>query len=350
MKRINYAVLIGINNYSDSQYLPSLEYAEKDCQDFYKVVTDIETSIFLQENTTLLLGEDATTNNIREVLFREIVQKPTANDTVLVYFSGHGFILGQEQQKAYLGTRDVDIMTLLTKNRRAGLRMDELYEDIFLASPAKCVLFILDSCHSGAFVPSVTKGTMSSVTNIQTNEKLVEKRFFLGQTGRIAIVSCPPDVSFYESKEFQNSVFTYYLLQGLKGGAIEQDTGEVTVDSLLTYIRNHAPSNQLPGRYGQDYGRIVLAKSSSNWQEQNTKEQTTFISSKAQSHFQQRLEVTPLNNPFEPYKAFIDSLVKLLTDEYPLSSVENRVLEAVRITSNADFVVVLRQDQDNWII
>ncbi|NJM72701.1 MAG: caspase family protein [Scytonema sp. RU_4_4] len=140
MKRTNYAVLIGINNYNDSQYLPFLEYAEKDCQDIYTVLTDIETGIFLQENTTLLLGEDATTNNIREVLFREIVQKPTANDTVLVYFSGHGFILGQEQRKAYLGTRDVDVMTLLTKNRRAGLRMDELYEDIFLASPAKYVL------------------------------------------------------------------------------------------------------------------------------------------------------------------------------------------------------------------
>jgi EAL domain-containing protein (putative c-di-GMP-specific phosphodiesterase class I) len=350
MNKKAYAVFIGINIYSDSQYLPPLTYAEKDCQDCCHVLTNSETGIFLPENVTLLLGQNATTNNIREVLFREIVQKPTANDTVLVYFSGHGFILGEKQQKAYLGTYDVDVTNLITKNRRSGLGMDELYEDIFSASPAKYVLFILDSCHSGAFVPSVTKGTTIEVSKMSTNEKLVEQGFFSGENGRIAIVSCPPDLPSYESKEFQNSIFTYYLLAGLKGGAVEQDTGEVTVDSLLTYIRNHAPSNQIPGRYGQDYGRIILAKSSPNWEEQTQTRQTTLLISKAQSRPQKPLEVIPLKNHLEPYQVLIDGLISYLTGDYPITSVENRVLEAVKNISHADFVAVLRQSKTEWII
>ena len=178
MDGTTYAVLIGINDYTDSQYLSSLKYAEKDCQDLHKVLTDSETGILLEENTTLVLGEHATTNNIREVLYKQVVKNPNSNDTVLVYFSGHGFILESKPQRAYLGTYDVNILTLLTENIRLGLRMDELYEDIFSASEAKHVLFILDSCHSGAFAPSVTKGSIPSVDKTSTTAKLVEQGFF----------------------------------------------------------------------------------------------------------------------------------------------------------------------------
>ncbi|BAY96034.1 MULTISPECIES: EAL domain-containing protein [unclassified Tolypothrix] len=346
----NYAVLIGINTYKDSQHLRNLKYAEKDCQDLYEVLTNADTGIFLPQNVTLLLGENATTDNIHEVLYKEIVIKTTNKDTVLVYFSGHGFILGEQNRKAYLGTYDVDIANLLTKNRRLGLRMDELYEDVFSSSPAKCVLFILDSCHSGAFIPPLTKEINIGVSKIQTDEKLVDKGFFSKETGRVAIVSSPPDLPSYESKEFKNSIFTHYLLQGLQGGAIEQDTGEVTVDSLLTYIRNHAPSNQLPGRYGQDYGRIVIAKSSPGWVYENSQKRTISTNSKKTFNSQLTLNFVPLKNPFESYKDFIDNLVKLLEDDSPTSSIESRVLEAVRFTCDADFVGVIRQSNNDWII
>ncbi|UKO98777.1 EAL domain-containing protein [Nostoc sp. UHCC 0870] len=345
-----YAVLIGINSYNDSRNLPNLEYAEKDCQDLYEVITNPETGIFCPENVTLLLGENANTNNVWELLFREIVTKPNNNDTVLVYFSGHGFILGEQNQKAYLGTYDVDIVNLLTKNRRAGLRMDDLYEDIFSISPAKCVLFILDSCHSGAFVPSITKGINTEISKIQTDEKLVDKGLFSQESGRVAIVSCPPDLPSYESKEFENSIFTHYLIRGLKGGAVEKETGEVTVDSLLTYIRNHAPSKQLPGRYGQDYGRIVIAKSSPGWEYENTQKQTIINVSENQLKSQINFQLNPLKNPFESYKFFIDRLIQFLKDDFPVSNIESRILEAVRYTCEADFVAVIRQTKNNWIV
>jgi|GEM_PF-579615 EAL domain-containing protein (putative c-di-GMP-specific phosphodiesterase class I)/uncharacterized caspase-like protein len=345
-----YAVLIGINSYIDSQHLPNLEYAEKDCQDLYEVLTNADNSILLPKNVTLLLGENATTTNVREVLFKEIVTKATNNDIVLVYFSGHGFILGEQHGKAYLGTYDVDIVNLITKNRRAGLRMDELYEDVFSISPAKYVIFILDSCHSGAFVPSLTKGINTGVSKIQTDEKLVDKGLFSKETGRVAIVSCPPDLHSYESKEFKNSIFTHYLMQGLKGGAIEQDTGEVTVDSLLTYIRNHVPSKQVPVRYGQDYGRIIMAKSSPGWQHETAQKQTILTNSKKQFNSQHTFNFRPLKNPFESYKDFTDKLVKFLEDDSPSSSIESRVLEAVRFTCDAEFVGVIRQSKNDWII
>ena len=98
----NYAVLVGINDYEDKKHLGSLEYAEKDCQDLYQVLTDPETGIFPTETTTLLLGNKATTTTVLDTLYLEVAKKPTAEDTVLVYFSGHGYQLTKPIRSYYL--------------------------------------------------------------------------------------------------------------------------------------------------------------------------------------------------------------------------------------------------------
>lgn len=342
----NYAILVGINDYQDQKHLGSLKYAEKDCQDLYQVLTDPETGIFSTETTTLVLGKDATTSNVLDVLYQEVAKKPTAEDAVLVYFSGHGFVIDEEQPKTYLATQDVNLLDLTMGKFRDGLRMSELYDEVFLRSLANNVLFVLDSCNSGAFI-SNSKGATSDAMRLSTNVELIEKSFFSGQRGRTALVSCPPGVLSYESKELQNSVFTHYLLEGLRGKAIEPETGEVTIDSLLSCIRSHAPSDQLPGRYGQDFGRFVLAKARSNWKEKSVKTGITLI--KTSTEVNRSKQVVPLKSLLKDFQSFINQLMKLLEDEKLTSEVEKRVLEAVRCASDADFVLVLRQNKTDWV-
>jgi EAL domain-containing protein (putative c-di-GMP-specific phosphodiesterase class I) len=350
MSGVNYAVLIGINSYIDQQNLPELKYAEKDARDLYEVLTHPKIGSFSKSNITLLTDKEATTNSIREVLYQEVTKRPTSKDTVLVYFSGHGFVLG-EKPRAYLGTCDTNINTLLTRNPHAGLRMDELHDDIFMESKAKYVIFILDCCYSGAFMPSSIKGGFSEVVKSSQNSSLLNSNFFSTQSGRIALVSSPSDSQSYESATFQNSVFTHCLVEGLKGGAIDTNSGEVTLDSLIVYVKRHIPSGQIPGRYGQDYGTIVLTKPGQIPQENALSQGgITLIMSDDRNYTSNTLEVSSLSNPIDPYVPFIKNFLGLLSDKSSngIPSSKNQILEAIRLASDASFIVVLRQSQNAW--
>ena len=246
-----FAVLVGINTYLDEQNLPPLRYAEKDCHDMYDVITRQNVGKFTTQNTKILTGREATVKNIEEALYMIAVKDKTPEDTVFVYFSGHGFLAG-DRSRAYLGTNDVLIKDIL-RNPNSGLRMNRVFEDFFVTSPAKEVVFIIDCCHSGALTPTTGKGIGDETRG------LIDKKMFTTHSGRMVIVACPEDAVSRESSELENGVFTHYILRGLKGEAVENNTGEVTVDSLLSFFRSHAPSEQPPGSYGYLYGRTVLS-------------------------------------------------------------------------------------------
>jgi EAL domain-containing protein (putative c-di-GMP-specific phosphodiesterase class I) len=250
-----HAVIIGINKYSDSRNLQTLQFAEKDAHDLYETLA--KSGNFPQDNIKIVCGQDAKTHNLETILFTEVVKQRRDTDTVLVYFSGHGFVAG-EVGKAYLGSWDVSIEEILA-NPNAGLRMDYLHDEIFMRSPSERIIFILDACHSGAFIPP----SLTELKDIPSRGLIGPGFFSKGiieeGKGRIAIVSSPKGVPSRESSQLKNGIFTYFLIKGLKGEAAE-DNGEVTIDSLLAYMRRRVPCEQPPGRYGQDYGRFVITK------------------------------------------------------------------------------------------
>jgi EAL domain-containing protein (putative c-di-GMP-specific phosphodiesterase class I) len=256
MNKNLHAVLIGINEYSDSRNFGTLQFAEKDAHDIYETLINPIIGAFPEDNVTLVCGREATTHNLESILFTKVVQREYT-DTVIAYFSGHGFIAG-ELGKAYLASSDVSIEEVLS-NPNAGLRMDYVHDHIFIESRAERIIFILDCCHSGAFIPPSITGQKDILTR-----DLLAPGFFSTERipegkGRIALVSSPKGVPSRESRHLQNGTFTHFLVEGLKGEAAE-DNGEVTIDSLVAYVRRKMPSGQPTGRYGQDFGRFVIAK------------------------------------------------------------------------------------------
>jgi hypothetical protein len=133
MKSNFYAVIIGFNKFKDQENLPELQFAEKDAQDLYEALTDPKIGNYPQENIALITG-DASEDEIEMQMFTHVVKNRTPDNTVLVYYSGHGFIAG-ENQKAFLATPDVTIMTILN-NPKAGLQMEYLHNDIFILHSA----------------------------------------------------------------------------------------------------------------------------------------------------------------------------------------------------------------------
>jgi EAL domain-containing protein (putative c-di-GMP-specific phosphodiesterase class I) len=352
MSSHTYAVLIGINFYNDSQHLPPLKSAEKNCKDLYQVLTDPDISKINKENIFLVTGEKANTYNIWDALDNAVRLKPTLEDTVLVYICGYGFIAGEQQRKAYLGSRDVNIGNLIKNNPLEGLLIEGLYKAILLASPAKNVLLIVDIFHRGTFVTASTKGGKLEIARVVTKEKLLEKNFFADNHGRVAIVSSSPENSNVINQELDNTVFTHYLLEGLRGKAVDGNTGEVTIDSLFSYLRQQAPANSIPEFYGEDYGRIVITKPNVTKKQHSKPKISLGVSKLFTPNTNEVLaKLIAFQNPLEPYQKFIDKLLQVLYQNIFFSPQDsaNRFMEAIRNAAEAEFVTVLRQENQIWI-
>lgn len=350
MNRNAYAVFIGVNVCLDPD-IPRLAFAEKDCRDLQNMLTHPRTGNFPLENTTLLVGPDATTKTVKRILQRDVVGR-SPKDTVLVFFSGHGVVRGSsERRRTYLGTSDLSLKEIALYPHE-GLDMDFLHNEIFLATPAHVLVFVLDCCHSGAIVPSeLREGTLRLKRGAAIQpmiESLSNSLSAMGR-GRVAIVACPADSPSRESARLKNGVFTHFLLEGLRGAAADGDSGEVTVDSLLTYLRSHAPPDQPPGRYGQDYGRIVLTYSMPKH-----RNQSGIVIPRVRLSSSRVAGVSrPLTHPLEAHQNLITKVIGHLA-ESPTHRAADRdrawLLESIRRATAADLAFLMRREGEDLIL
>ena len=148
---------------------------------------------------------------------------------MLIYYSGHGAPEGDE---TYWVTYNADIDDLYT----TALDNNEI-ADMLSRIRAKRVITLLDSCYSAATVNRKDR-TRSAPTEIPWEK-------FTGE-GRVTISASDGKQLSLELEEYENGVFTYYLLEGLKGKAdgFEEDKvkdelkdGFVDVGEIWDYVK-----------------------------------------------------------------------------------------------------------------
>jgi len=338
MNKDFYAVIMGFNVFDDKTYLPELEFAEKDANDLYEALIDPDCGNVPKENIRLITGH-VSREEVETALYVHAVQERGAQDTVLIYYSGHGFIAG-DTPESYLATPDTNVMKI-NRNPNAGLQMDYLRKKIFLAHPdkrARNMILLLDCCYSGAFCPELKSG------NEYKPRALVEAHDF-DSDGRVAFVSSPAGVVSRENKKIKNGIFTNYVLMGLRGEAVEKHTGEVTFSSLVSYVQSMSPSTQPPVFYGKSL-RIILAQpkgiSTAISQDQYLiQEKKNF---KQSALFSKEQHILSLRNPIESQISCIDNLMTHLTkleqEAGEATKLGNQILNSVRDSLNADFAFV----------
>ena len=351
MAGIFHGVFIGINHYQDERSLNPLNYAEKDANDVKSVLSDREIGFPSQGTFELLCGEHATKHNIEGTLENVLIKNCNSEDTVVVYFSGHGFFTG-DSKTAYIGTYDTKIADIAF-NPYAGLRMEDIYNKWFQRSPAVRILFILDCCHSEAFIPPSKSAEPANINHDQINKSnigrdLIDNTTFPQAEGRVAIFSSPSGLQSNESDAFQNGIFTHYVVLGLRGAAAENETGEVTIESLMSYVKLKVPTTQPAGFAGKMVHRFVLTRNHQKFahsRPQFTDKAYSTLSSintNPQASTGQ-IDVQPLASPFDACLPFIDSLVARIS-EIRSSIIEpgSQILEVVRKLYDAKLVFVLR--------
>lgn len=339
MNKNFYAVIIGFNKFNDQAYLPELEFAEKDAHDLYEVLVDPSCGNVPAENIELITG-DVSREEVETKLYVHAVQDRGPQDTVLIYYSGHGFIAG-DTPESYLATPDTYVMKI-NKNPNAGLQMEYLRKKIFLAQPekrAKNMILFLDCCYSGAFCPELKSGPE------YRPRALVEAHDF-DSDGRVAFVSSPADVVSRENKKLKNGIFTSYLLMGLRGEAVERNNGEVTVSSLVSYVQSMSPSTQPPIFYGKSH-RIVLAQPKvqiSTLSQEQVSIQNQQIIKQATLFSKDQQILIPLANPIENQVECIYNLVyhlsQLEREPSEKNTLGNQILNSIRNSLDAEFAFV----------
>ncbi|MCU0552450.1 MAG: caspase family protein, partial [Leptolyngbya sp. Prado105] len=214
-------LLIGVNRYQDSR-LPSLQYSAIDCQGLAEALIDA-TQAFPERSMQIRhdFSVPATLSQVRESL-TSIVESAQALDTVLIYFSGHGILAGEHPVLCLADTQKDQLL-------ETGLGMTELLEQLSQCHAQQQIVW-LDACHSGgmtlrgAALPNPTAQMMGLL-----GQRAVQSQGFY------ALLSCDQSQQSWEFPELGHGVFTYFLMQGLRGAAADA-TGTIDADGLYKYV------------------------------------------------------------------------------------------------------------------
>lgn len=211
------------------------------------------------ENIILLIDKSASLAKLRSVLGTHLKNKAGKDDMVIIYFAGHGAteknVTGPDGDglKKYLLPHDVNPKDLYA----TALPMGEISR-IFQRIQSERLIFIADSCHSGA-----SGGSTISLTDTRANisDDFLD-RVATGK-GKIILTASGANEVSAEKEELGHGVFTYFLLDGLKGKADTDKDGLITVDEAYQYVSKCVPDatnqTQHPVKKGAVEGQLVLS-------------------------------------------------------------------------------------------
>ncbi|KPK23768.1 MAG: hypothetical protein AMK69_17520, partial [Nitrospira bacterium SG8_3] len=253
-KRKNiWAVVVGINDYS---YIHHLRYAVNDA----KTVRDhlVNYTHIPTENMTLLLNEEATLTKLRSALGTHLKNKAGKDDLVIVFFAGHGATEKDAMSpdgdglEKYLLPYDADPKDLYA----TALPMWEISR-IFNRIRSERLVFIVDSCYSGA-----GGGRTIGIEGVRANISEAYLDRLTSGKGRVIISASGANEVSVENEKLEHGVFTYYLIEGLKGRADSDRNGLITVDEIYRYVSEHVPratgQEQHPIKKGTVEGHLIL--------------------------------------------------------------------------------------------
>jgi uncharacterized caspase-like protein len=215
-----WAVLIGAEKYHRAN---PLRYTLNDVRELAKT---LRTRGGVASEQMLELTDDAPNPRLQPLRaslmaeLPEFLAKPAPGDRLIVYFSGHGF--RDRTGRLFLAPLDCDP----ADPAATGIAVEWFREQI-AACRAGFKLLILDACHAGSEKgeeerPGVAAGD------------LVRPFDNLASIATLASSTAEEKSQIWEDK--QQSLFSYWLNQGLKGHADTDGDGAVDIDELNKYV------------------------------------------------------------------------------------------------------------------
>ena len=184
--------------------------------------------------------------------------KPT--DMLLFYYSGHG--VPDHEGDVFLATSETDPL----RPSKRGVNFNELTK-LIGESMSTSIVIVLDCCYSGS--AKISKGQAYDAAKIGLSIMDRESNDLAkAGEGKCILAASQAQGEAYVLEKNNHSLYTYYLLEALKGNAPEviDKYGNITVDSIGKYLYNtittlplHQRPMQKPIRKIEASGDIVLA-------------------------------------------------------------------------------------------
>ncbi len=256
-----YILAIGVSQYQNQDY--NLRFAAKDAQDLLNAYQQQSLDPESQLHVLALTDTKATRPEILKA--KDWLKQSNIHDLVVVFAAGHG--MTDDQSNYFFGTHDID-----PKNPGIrGLPYEE-FEFLLDGIPSLQKVLLLDTCFSGeidkeevlTIAPENSTGQSTGVVKMrafkahrgiavvadseqpdgpaQLSPDLVhfQQDWFADLrrgTGAVVISSSSGNEYSLEGDQWQNGVFTYALLQGLKERKADADGNQIIhVSELQKYV------------------------------------------------------------------------------------------------------------------
>ncbi len=219
--RGSHALVVGINDYDS---WPRLNYAVSDARAMAEMLTG--DFGFPEENVHLMLDKEATRENIMAVLGGALSdpRKVGERDRVMVFFAGHGTTrtLPSGRSLGYIIPVDAD----RTVYQSRAISMTE-FQDINEAIPAGHVFYMMDACYGGQVL--LRGGTGGHAPDKYLKE--VTKRKV-----RQVLTAGGAEEQVSDNGPNGHSVFTWTVLEGLRGKADLNGDQHITATELFAHV------------------------------------------------------------------------------------------------------------------
>ncbi len=325
-----YALVIGIGDYQ-CENIRDLEYTRADAKAFRDLLVDPDYVGLPAENVMMLLDDEATLRGIKKAISGWLFTRAGEDSTVLIFFAGHG---GNEADKTgteadgtakYLLPWDAESDDLFST-----ALANTLFKSLLRTIRARRMVVFLDAC----FAAGVTQTDARDVNTV-----VDPYRDLLQGEGRIVIASAKPNQQSYEAETLQHGVFSYHLLEALRGKADVNDDGLVSVMDVFTYLQKAVPDTarrlnnavQEPVWLGDNSGRIVLAANRKRLT-QRQRERDEQARQRDQLLREKKRSLYALNEEGElPTRALTEALSLLEKSTGEMSVVEKRLLKFLEL-------------------
>ncbi|MCB0570527.1 MAG: caspase family protein [Phaeodactylibacter sp.] len=216
-RAVNYILAIGIDDY---EYWDKLHNAVKDADTFVNVLT--QQYQFDTENVIRLFDRDATEDKIRDSI-RTLKRRITANDNLILYYSGHG-----HYDKDFDEGHWVPVDARPDSSGRYISNSDII--KWINAIEAQHILLVIDSCFSGSLVVRKRSTAM--------DEQYRSRRII--SSGRLEAVS--------DGLPGHNSPFAEGVITYLKKNTKEALNTTELVQRIKEYVAGKANQSPVEGR------------------------------------------------------------------------------------------------------
>ena len=232
-----WAVVVGISAYRDPRL--NLRFAARDATELAAVLTSPTGGAFPEGHIRRLVDGEATSREVIRAL-RGFLTRPAPEDLVLLYFACHG---GPDPRRPngplYLLTHDTEPDDIGS----TAVPMDEIHGALRNVLLAERVVVLADTCHSAALGgPGRRSASSAEATNVYL-ARLAEAK-----AGVALLTSCEAAESSQEDERWGkgHGVFTWHLLQGMRGAADgfgRARDGIVGLGELFDYVRERVQAD-----------------------------------------------------------------------------------------------------------